>query len=107
MLNSNIIIAKQSSEKIIKSIKKNLYNNPAKKIFFNEHYNYSLNENGFFYYQDQYGDLTLPMPNLVGEFQLENISTAISTLRTLEQLKINDNHIKLGITKIKIYTVNL
>ena len=46
----------------------------------------------FLYYQDQYGDLTLPMPNVIGEFQLENISAAISTLRTLEQLKIKDNH---------------
>ena len=101
LLNSNIIVAKQSSEKINKSIKKNLHHNSAKKIFFNEDYSYLINENGSLYYQDQYGDLTLPMPNVIGEFQLENISTAISTLRILEQLKINDNHIKLGITKIK------
>ena len=39
-------------------------------------------------------------PNLNGEFQLENISTAIATLRSIKQLNINDNHIKSGITKI-------
>ena len=100
LLNSNIIIAKQSSKKITDCIKENLKKNSAKKLFFNEDYSYSLNENGFFYYQDQYGDLKLPMPNVFGEFQLENASSAISTLRVLEQLRIKDSHIKSGITKI-------
>ena len=100
LLNSNIIIAKQSSKKITDCIKENLKKNSAKKLFFNEDYSYSLNENGFFYYQDQYGDLKLPMPNVFGEFQLENASSAISTLRVLDKLKIKDNHIKSGITKI-------
>ncbi len=101
LLNSNIIIAKQSSKKITEYIKQNLIANNANKFFFNEHFSYSLNENGFFYYQDQYGELKLPLPNILGEFQLENASTAISTLRVLEHLKINDEHIKLGLTKVK------
>ena len=42
----------------------------------------------------------MPKPNLNGEFQLENISTAIATLRGIKQLNIYDNHIKSGITKI-------
>ncbi len=103
LLNSNIIVAKQSSDEIIKYIKKNLSENSAKKFYFNEHYSYSLNENGFFFYQDQYGELKLPIPNILGEFQLENVSTAISTLRILNNIKINDEHIKKGITKVKSF----
>ncbi len=101
LLNKNIIIAKQSSNEITNCIKKNLESNSAKKFFFNEHYSYSINENGFFYYQDYYGELKLPLPNILGEFQLENASTAISTLRALNNLKINDEHIKKGVTKVK------
>ena len=37
---------------------------------------------------------------LKGQFQLENISTAIATLRTLKNLSIKDEHIQKGITKI-------
>ena len=101
LLNSNIIVAKQNSTKITEYIKKNISKNSAKKYFFNEDYNYLLSENDFFYYQDKYGDLKLPMPNVLGKFQLENASTAISTLRVLDKLKIKDQHIKSGITKIK------
>ena len=39
------------------------------------------------------------MPNILGQFQLENISTAIATLRILD-LGIKDQHIQKGITKI-------
>ena len=39
------------------------------------------------------------MPNVIGQFQLENISTAIATLRTLD-IGIKDEHIQKGITKI-------
>ena len=39
------------------------------------------------------------MPNVLGQFQLENISTAIATLRTLD-LGIKDEHFINGITKI-------
>ena len=41
------------------------------------------------------------MPNLLGEFQLENISTAIATTRQLTNYKITEDHIKNGITKIE------
>ena len=40
------------------------------------------------------------MPNVKGQFQLENVSTAIATLRILKDLKIKDDHIKKGILKI-------
>jgi dihydrofolate synthase/folylpolyglutamate synthase len=41
------------------------------------------------------------MPNLPGEFQLENIATAIATTRQLTNYKITEDHIKNGITKIE------
>ena len=99
LLNSNIIIAKQNSIKTIDCIKKTILQNPSNKVFFNEHFSYSINENDFFYYEDRLGGLKLPMPNVLGQFQLENISTAIATLRTLD-LNIKDEHIKKGIRKI-------
>ena len=101
LLNSNIIIAKQNSSKIINEIKNSITKNSSKKYFFNEDYNYSLSENGFIYYQDKNGGIKLPIPNVEGQFQLENISTAIATLRSIEQLKVSENNIKDGITKIE------
>jgi dihydrofolate synthase/folylpolyglutamate synthase len=59
-----------------------------------------MQENDFFYYEDQFGGIKLPMPNVKGQFQLENVSTAIATLRILKDLKIKDDHIKKGILKI-------
>ena len=41
------------------------------------------------------------MPNLIGQFQLENVSTAIATLRAIKDLNIKDDHIKNGITQIE------
>ena len=69
-------------------------------MFFNEDYSYSSEENGFFYYEDKFGGLKLPLPNILGQFQLENISTAIATIRQLN-LEIKDDDIKKGITKIE------
>ena len=99
LLNSNIIIAKQNSIKTIDCIKKTILQNPSNKVFFNEHFSYSVNENDFFYYEDKIGGLKLPMPNVLGQFQLENISTAIATLRTLD-LNLKDEYIQKGIRKI-------
>ena len=69
-------------------------------MFFNEDYSYSNGENGFFYYEDKFGGLKLPLPNILGQFQLENISTAIATLRQLN-LGIKDNDIKNGVKKVE------
>ena len=101
LVNSNIIIAKQSSSEIVNDIKSSILKNSSKKYFFNEDYNYSLNENSFIFYKDKNGGIKLPIPNVKGQFQLENISTAIATLRSIEQLKVSEKHIKDGITKIK------
>jgi dihydrofolate synthase/folylpolyglutamate synthase len=99
LLKSNIIVAKQSSEKTMHCIKKTISQNPSNKIFFNDDFSYSNNENNFFYYEDRLGGLKLPMPNVLGQFQLENISTSLATLRKLD-LGITDEHIQKGITKI-------
>jgi dihydrofolate synthase/folylpolyglutamate synthase len=101
LLNSNIVVAKQSSNEITEHIKKTIKDNKSKKLFFNQDYSFSPGENGFFYFEDKYGGLKLPMPNLIGQFQLENVSTAIATLRAIKDLNIEDDHIKNGITKIE------
>ena len=99
LLNSNIIVAKQTSNEITECIKKNISNNRANKYFFNENYNFVLKENDFFYYEDKYGGLKIPKPSMNGQFQLENASTAIATLRILEDLKIKDAQIISGVKK--------
>ncbi len=99
LLNSNIIVAKQNTQKTMDCIKKIISNNKSNKLFFNEDFSYSIKENGFFYYEDQFGVLKLPLPNVLGQFQLENISTAIAILRILN-LGVEDKHIERGIQKI-------
>jgi len=100
LLISNIIVAKQSSKETLDIIKKTISANKSNKTIFNEEFSYSINENGFIYYEDKLGGLILPKPNLPGDFQVDNVATAIATLRKLD-LKIEDEHIKTGITKIK------
>ena len=99
LLNSNIIIAKQNKKETMECIKKTIKHNSSNKLFFNEDFSYSIQENGFFYYEDKFGGLKLPLPNVLGQFQLENISTAIATIRTLN-LGIEDTKIENGIQKI-------
>ncbi|MFL2885287.1 MAG: bifunctional folylpolyglutamate synthase/dihydrofolate synthase [Candidatus Pelagibacter sp.] len=100
LLNSNIIVSKQNSVETTECIKKSISQNLSNKLFFNEDYSYSNGENGFFYYEDKFGGLKLPLPNILGQFQLENISTAIATIRQLN-LEIKTDDIKKGITKIE------
>ena len=100
LLNSNIIVAKQSTNKIKENIKKTISNNRSNKFFHNENYSFTMQENDFFYYEDQFGGIKLPVPNVKGQFQLENVSTAIATLRILKDLNIKDDHIKKGVLKI-------
>ena len=99
LLNSNIVIAKQNKKETTECIKKTIKHNSSNKLFFNEDYSYSIQENGFFYYEDKLGGLKLPLPNVLGQFQLENISTAIATIRTLN-LGIQSNEIESGIQNI-------
>ena len=101
LLNSNIIVAKQSSNETSELIEKTIKDNKSNKLFFSKDYNYSDSENSFFFYEDVYGGIKLPKPNINGQFQLENISTAIATLRMIKEININDEHIKNGVTKIE------
>ena len=101
LLNSKIIVAKQRSNEISNKIEDTIKNNISKKIIFNKDYSFTLKENVFFHFKDEFGEIKLPKPNLPGDFQIENVSTAIATVRQLSGYKITDNNIKNGITKIK------
>mgnify|MGYP001094676835 CR=1 FL=1 len=100
LLNSKIIISNQNSSEIINMIKNNISYNSSKKIIYNEDFSCSENENGFIYYEDKIGGIKLPKPNILGQFQIDNIASAIATLRNLD-FQIQEDHIKKGITKIK------
>ncbi len=100
LLNSKIVVAKQSSENTQKLIKQSLSSNEAKKVMFNDNFSYSINENEFIYFEDEFGGIKLPQPNLMGQFQIDNSATAVAAARNLN-LTITDENIKSGITKIK------
>jgi len=99
LLKSKIVVARQNSEKTMDHIKKIISKNQSNKIFFDDDFSFSIVENDFFYYEDRHGGLKLPKPNVRGQYQIENISTAIATLRELN-LGIRDENIKNGIKKI-------
>ena len=99
LLESNIVVAKQNDEQTMNLIKKTIKKNRSNKIYYDEEYYFKRNEDNSFYFKDKKGGLELPKPNVLGQFQIENISTAIATLRLLN-LDIKDNHIKNGIQKI-------
>ena len=99
LLNTNIIVAKQNTKNTMNLIKKIIAKNQSNKIYFNEDFSFTNVENGFFYYEDKFGRLKLPEPNVLGHHQLENISTAIAAIRMLN-INIRDENIKIGIQKI-------
>jgi dihydrofolate synthase / folylpolyglutamate synthase len=100
LLNDSKIFVSQQNLKVLKEIKKNIVNNSSEKIIFGENYKYYKN-NKKFIFEDKFGRIDLPLPNLLGEHQISNVSTAIVVCRSLEQFKIKDYHIKKAITKIK------
>ena len=100
LLNSNIFINKQVNDEIREKIEKALEKNKSNKFYFGEDFNISRSENGFIQYQDELGELVLPEPNLLGEHQLYNISTAINASRRL--FNVTDDAIKKGIQKIDL-----
>ena len=100
LLNNSKIIISQQKKDVLINIKKNIYKNTSKKIFFGKDYNYKKNVDGFTY-MDKKGKINLPSPNLLGDFQLSNISTAINTVRNLSQFEITETDIKKSITKIR------
>ena len=97
--NSTIIVAKQKND-VLKKIRNTIKNNTSNKLIFSKDYNYKKIYNGFLY-EDSFGRMKLPLPNLAGDFQISNVATAIATIRNLDKFNISEKHIKKGITKIK------
>jgi len=96
---SKIFVSEQKKD-ILEKIKSNISDNSSRKFIFGKNYNYEKKIKGFIY-KDELGEINLPLPNLLGDFQISNVSTAIATARNLEQFKITDLNVKKAITKIK------
>jgi len=96
---SKIFVSEQKND-VLEKIKKNITNNSSEKFIFGEDYNYKKNTSGFIY-KDKIGKMNLPLPNLSGDFQISNVSTAIAAARNLDQFKITESHIKEAITKVR------
>jgi len=100
LLNSNIFVNKQENKEITSKIEEALKNNQSNKYFFGKDFNILRAENGFIQYEDHKSSIILPEPNVLGDHQLENISTSIAAARELFNIK--DQDIKTGITKIEL-----
>ena len=100
LLNSNIFINKQVSDEIRQKIEVSLDQNTSNKYFFGKNFNISKSENSFIQYQDEFGELILPEPNILGDHQLYNISTSIAASRKIFNVK--DQDIKLGVQNIAL-----
>ena len=96
---SKIFVSEQKND-VMKKIKKIIKNNSSKKFFFGENYNYKKITNGFVY-KDKLEEMNLPLPNLLGDFQISNASTAIAVAKNIDQFKITETHIKRALTKIR------
>ena len=97
---SKIIISEQTSLEILNKINKTIQSNTSKKIIFGKDFKYEKTSNGFDFI-DNSGSLSLPKPNILGDFQYGNISTAIATVKELDQFKVNQSHIITALSKIK------
>ena len=96
---SKIFVSKQEKN-ILNKIKKNISKNSSEKFIFGKNFTNKKFSKGF-YYKDKIGKINLPLPNLLGDFQIDNISTAIAVTRSLKKFNINESHIKKAITNIK------
>jgi len=100
LLNGSKIIISQQKKNVLKKIKKNIINNSSKKIIFNKDYSFRKKKKKF-EYKDKLGKFILPIPNLLGDFQISNVTTAIATVRELRQFSVSENHINKAIGKIR------
>jgi len=100
LLNNSKIIVSEQKKGILNKIKKNISQNSSLKFIFGKDYLYKKNKNGFIY-RDKFGKISLPKPNLLGDFQISNVSTAINVVRNIDKFNITESHIKKAITKIK------
>ena len=100
LLSNSLIVVSEQSASVLKKIKENISNNSSKKYIFGKNYSFKINQKNFVY-KDDFGTISLPLPNLLGDFQISNVSTAIATVRNLKQFNITNKHIKKSITKIR------
>jgi dihydrofolate synthase/folylpolyglutamate synthase len=97
--NSNVIIAKQSSE-VLGYIDEELKRKKIKKFIFSEDFNASV-ENNRMIYQDDDGLIDLDMPTMKGSFQIQNAAVALKALKSIG-LKLENKKISEGIKNTKI-----
>ena len=102
LIDSDIIVSKQRLVKTNNYILNYIKNKKSNNYFFGKDFTYKIVNNNLFYYEDKFGIIYLPMPNILGQFQLENITTAIATLRLTKKFKIKENNIKKALSKINI-----
>ena len=100
LLGDSKIIISEQKKATLKKIEKQIRKNTSKKIIFGKDYKYKKNDKGFIY-TDNISQIKLPPPNLLGNFQISNVSTAIATARSLSKFNITESHIKKSIIKIK------
>tara|TARA_Y100001970_G_C14251283_1_gene872085 strand:- start:3868 stop:5142 length:1275 start_codon:yes stop_codon:yes gene_type:complete len=100
LLNSKIFINNQVNEQIRQKIEISLNQNLSDKYYFGKDFNISRSENNFIQYHDEFGELILPEPNILGDHQLYNISTSIAASRKI--FKVKDKDIKKGIQNISL-----
>jgi len=96
---SKIFISEQKKD-VLEKIKKQISNNSSEKFIFGENYEYKKSDNGFIY-KDRLGKMNLPFPNLSGDFQISNVSTAIAAAKNIDKFKITETHIRDAIIKIR------
>ena len=97
---SKIIVSEQTSLENLNKINKTIQSNTSKKIISGKNFRYEKTPNGFDFI-DNSGSLSLPEPNMLGDFQYGNISTAIATVKELDQFKVSQSHIIIALSKIK------
>ena len=97
--NSNVIIAKQSSE-VLGYIDEELKRKKIKKYIFSEDFNVSV-ENNRMIYQDDDGLIDLDMPTMKGSFQIQNAAVALKALKSIS-LKLENKKISEGIKNTKV-----
>jgi len=96
---SKIFISKQKIH-VLNKIKKNISKNSSKKFIYGKNFSYKKFSNGFIY-KDKIGKINLPLPNLLGDFQIDNVSTAIAVARNIKKFNISKSHIRKAIINIR------
>ena len=100
--NSTVFISKQSSE-VLSHIKLRLEREKNKKKYFNRDFKILNKSNKNFILRIEKQEIVYKNPNLAGDHQIENLSTAISAILYLKKIgyKISYKKVNEGITKTK------